>query len=143
MSSYAGIYINGKEVFSYRNEVRSEVMGLFSSNELLHLKGRGALAYASGWYVEEMSNEEIEEELEVFVYRVPAALLKDRLSVLGFGEPLVKEVFEELLDQERASLRRGPRTTPNAKASACTRSRGSTCSIDLTTTNGRRRSAHT
>ncbi len=44
-----------------------------------------------------MSPEEI-EDLEVFVYAAPAGVLKDRLSVLGFGETLVKEVFEESLE---------------------------------------------
>lgn len=47
MSSYAGIYVNGREIFSYRNEVREEALHLFSADDLLRLKGRDAIPFAS------------------------------------------------------------------------------------------------
>ncbi len=99
MSSYAGLYVKDKEVFTYRNEVDPEMLYLFSEGELLHLTGNEATKYATRWNVDGMSPEEI-EDLEVFVYAAPAGVLKDRLGVLGFGETLVKEVFEESLEDD-------------------------------------------
>jgi hypothetical protein len=98
MSSYAGIYVNDKEVFSYRNEVYPEMLYLFSEDELLHLTGNEATKRAPSWFIEDMSPEEI-EDLEVYAYVAPAGVLKDRLSLLGFGKTLVKETFEEALEE--------------------------------------------
>ncbi len=99
MSSYAGLYVNDKAVFTYRNEVDPEMLYLFSADELLHLTGNEATKHAPGWIIEDMSPEEI-EELEVYAYAAPAGVLKDRLSVLGFGETLVKKIFEEALKED-------------------------------------------
>src|SRR5438874_11507865 len=99
MSSYAGLYVNDKEVFTYRNAVDPQMLYLFSADELLHLTGKEATKYATGQDIDDMSPEEL-EELEVFVYAAPAGVLKDRLSVLGFGEALVKEVFGEALEKD-------------------------------------------
>lgn len=106
MSSYAGLYVNGKEVFTFRNEVYPGILYLFSEDAFLHLKGNEAIKYAPGWDIDDMSPEEI-EELEVYVCIASAGVLKDRLSVSGFGETLVKEVFEELLKEDinRATTR--------------------------------------
>ena len=102
MSSYAGIYVNGKEVFTYRNEVFPEVLCLFRRDEFLQVQGRDALPYASNWLTtgpEELGEEEI-EEIEVQAYRTTASVLRDRLNVLGFGEPLVRQVVESLAEEE-------------------------------------------
>jgi HEPN/Toprim N-terminal domain 1 len=99
MSSYAGIYVNDKEVFSYRNEVAPEMLYLFSEDELLHLTGNDATKHAPDWIIEDMSPEEI-ENLEVYTYAASAGVLKDRLSVLGFGETLVKGVFVKALEDD-------------------------------------------
>lgn len=95
MSSYAGIYVNGKEIFTYRNEVFPEIMYLFAENELLYLKGREALPYASNWHVGIV--DEGPDEVEIHVYRTTASVLSDRLRVLGFGDALVRKVVEGLL----------------------------------------------
>jgi hypothetical protein len=104
MSSYEGLYVNGEVAFAYRNEVDLEIVYLFSEDAFLHLKGIEATKYVPGWDIDNMSPEEI-EEIDAFVCIAPAGVLKDRLSVLGFSETLVEEVFEELLkeDIERAA----------------------------------------
>lgn len=102
MSSYAGIYVNDKEVFTYRNEVFPEVLCLFTRDEFQHLKGQDALPYASNWLtsgIDELEAEEI-AEIEVQAYRTTASVLRDRLNVLGFGEPLVRRVVEQLAEEE-------------------------------------------
>ena len=96
MSSYAGIYVNGKEVFTYRNEVYPQIMYLFAEAEYAHLTGDDALPYASNWYVHGDEGEGV----EVHVYRVTASVLRDRLEVLGFGKTLVRRVVESLVRQE-------------------------------------------
>ena len=101
MSSYAGLYVNDKEVFTYRNQVDPEMIYLFSDDELLHLTGTEATKYAAGWDIDDMSPDEI-EDLEVYAYAAPAGVLKDRLSVLGFGETLVKGIFEKALEEDIA-----------------------------------------
>jgi hypothetical protein len=102
MSSYASIYIGDKEVFSYRNEVHPEASYIFSEDQLVRLAGEEAVAYASGRYDLEAMHEEDLAALELAVYRAPAGVVKDRLNVLGYGEALVRDVFEEeLLDEIR------------------------------------------
>jgi hypothetical protein len=96
VSSYAGIYVNGKEVFTYRNEVSPPVVYLFADEEYAHLTGDDALPYASNWYVHGDEGEGV----EVHVYRVTASTFRDRLNVLGFGESLVRTVVQGLVRQE-------------------------------------------
>ncbi len=97
MSSYAGLYIKDKEIFTYRNQVDQGMLDLFSADELLHVTGTEATTYGKGWYIDTLSAEEI-EQLEVVVFVAPAQVLKDRLNVLGISQTLVKEVFEETLE---------------------------------------------
>lgn len=97
MSNYAGLYVGDKVVFTYHDREDREMLYLFSKDELLHLTGKEATRYAMiRWSISDMSPEEV-EDLELFVYRTSAGVLKDRLNVLGFGEALIKEVFEESL----------------------------------------------
>ena len=99
MSSYVGLYVKDKELFTYCNGVDPEMLDLFLVDDLLHLTGTKATKYATSWDIENMSPEEI-EGLEIFVCATPAGVLKDRLNVMGFGEALVKEAFEEALKKD-------------------------------------------
>src|SRR5450755_3327067 len=97
MSSYAGLYAGDKVVFTYRDREDQAMLSVFSAGELSHLTGNKAIRYAMiRWGLDDMSSEEI-EDLEIFVYAASAGVLKDRLNVLGFGEALIKETFEEEL----------------------------------------------
>src|SRR5258708_18193136 len=97
--SYTHLFVKDKVVFSYHDGVYPEMLYLFSPDEFLRLRGNEAATYAPDLDIDDMSPEEI-EDLEVFIYAAPAGVLKDRLNVLGFGETLVKEVFEESLGKD-------------------------------------------
>ncbi len=95
MSSYAGIYVNGKEVFTYRNEVFPEIMYLFADDDYAFLVGDDAQPYASNWHVHGD-----DEEVEVHIFRTRASVLRERLNVLGFGNALTRRVVEGLVQSE-------------------------------------------
>ena len=96
MSSYTHLYVKDRVVFSYHDGVYPEMFFLFSTDEFLHLGGNEAVTYTPDCDIDSMSPEEI-DDIEAFVYAAPAGVLKDRLNILGFGETLLKESFEEAL----------------------------------------------
>jgi hypothetical protein len=99
MSSYAGIYVNGNEICSYRNVVDSGALYLFSQDELLRLEGKQAVPLSAGWRVDQINEDEI-DGLQAVVYRTTVGILRDRLDVLGFGEALAQQVFDETRDEK-------------------------------------------
>lgn len=105
MSSYAGLFIEDKEVFSFRNEINPDLFYLFEKNELITLKGKEAVAYSERIHVEDLDPDDV-EDIEVHSYEATAKHLKDRLHVLGIGKSLLEQVFEEeRLDSIKRSKR--------------------------------------
>jgi len=102
MGSYAGLYIKKKEVFMFKNESYWSFGELFSSDELIHLKGKAAAPYATNWPVEEMDDEEI-EDIVVYAYRARVSALKDRMELMGLTKDLAKKVLHELVEEQIAS----------------------------------------
>lgn len=98
MSSYASIFVGGREVFSYRNDVRTEALALFSPSDFQRLEGPVAVPYAADWF----PDDEIPDDLVVYLYRTSPRVMRDRLDVLGFGLALVQQVFDDLRAAEIA-----------------------------------------
>jgi hypothetical protein len=97
MSSYAGIYINGKEIFTYRNQIYPQMHDLFTGDDFIHLRGRDAVPYSSSLHAGAVDDD---EELEVYAYRATAAVLVDRLNLLGFGIAFVRRAVEGVVAEE-------------------------------------------
>ncbi|MBX7265900.1 hypothetical protein KIF24_07570 [Micromonospora sp. Llam7] len=95
MASYASIFLNDREVFSYRNEIHSEVNYFFSPSDLRRITGGEAIKYAHGYFPLEDYEEEELESLEVIAYQASAAVVRDRLTVLGYSMKVVEDVFKE------------------------------------------------
>ncbi|MFE9183752.1 HEPN/Toprim-associated domain-containing protein [Micromonospora haikouensis] len=96
MASYASIFLNDKEVFSYRNEVHSEVNYFFSPSDRVEIVGQEAIKYAHGYFALEDYDEDELEALEVIAYQASAEVVRDRLTVLGYGMKIVEDVFVEM-----------------------------------------------
>ncbi|MFI9574568.1 HEPN/Toprim-associated domain-containing protein [Microbispora rosea] len=98
MSSYASIYVNDKEVFSYRNEIHPEASCVFSPQDLRELAGKEALEFAHGAYdITGLDEQEI-DEIHLLVYQASAAIIRDRLDVLGYNMKMVEMVFGQLVE---------------------------------------------
>jgi hypothetical protein len=95
MGSYAGLYIKEKAVFYFKNESYGYFVDYFKPDELLHLKGKDAVPYATNWYVEQLTDDDY-DDVEVYAYRTTVAVLKDRMNVFGITTDLVNRVFEEV-----------------------------------------------
>lgn len=87
MGSYAGVYVQGKEVFSWRNEIDPTFLFLFTKDDIKR---------APKDPDEMLSDDDVE-----FVQLVTTAqVLVDRLDVLGIGPTLIEEVFRDAVEYE-------------------------------------------
>ncbi|MFI9528851.1 HEPN/Toprim-associated domain-containing protein [Micromonospora rosaria] len=105
MSSYARMYINDREIYSYRNEIYPDIGYFFSPpDDALELSGAEAAKYAGDQYEHPDGDESDEDQVTypptAIVYRASVSTIRDRLDVLGFGEGLVREVFGQILSEE-------------------------------------------
>ncbi len=98
MGEYTGIYINGKEMFTYRNEPHQELEDLFTSADITYLDGIDALPYSSAWHAGMLDCEV--DEIEVYGLSATVADLRDRLNALGFGYELLRSGVNRLLEEE-------------------------------------------
>ncbi|MEO3821239.1 HEPN/Toprim-associated domain-containing protein [Plantactinospora sp. B24E8] len=95
MASYASIFLNEKEIFSYRNEIHPEVNYFFSPSDVMTITGEEAIKFANGYFrLEEYEKDEL-EGLEVVAYQASAAVVRERLTVLGYSMRVVEDVFGE------------------------------------------------
>jgi hypothetical protein len=81
MSSYAGVYVHGVEVFTWRNEVDPVFLFLFTNHDVHRRPG-------------DPDNED--EFGEVIRLTAPVSVLRDRLAVLGLGREVLENAFSEL-----------------------------------------------
>lgn len=95
MGSYAGLYIHNKEVFKFRNEVNPDLFYLFDVEDKIHLTGLEAIKYSNRLDLQDFDPDDL-STIEIHTYKVRAKTLLDRLHVLGFGEELLRQTFEEL-----------------------------------------------
>jgi hypothetical protein len=91
MSSYAGVYLQGVEIYSWRNEIDPTFLFLFTSQDVRRVP-RGP---------EEIFDD---EENELIKLTAAAAVLSDRLDVLGIG-PGLEAMFDEIAKNEAEILR--------------------------------------
>ncbi|MFC7527569.1 hypothetical protein [Actinoplanes sp. GCM10030250] len=103
MSTYKSIYIDGKEVFSFRNEFHPETVYYFPLTDLRTLQGQDALPYTVGAYGGDPFEDDI-SELELPVFMAPARSIKERLDVLGYGEALVRWLYKQILSEGASGL---------------------------------------
>ncbi|MER7008872.1 HEPN/Toprim-associated domain-containing protein [Dactylosporangium sp. NPDC000555] len=103
MSTYKSIFVDGKEVFSFRNEFHPETVYYFTLADLQRLRGREALPYTVGAYGGDPYEDDL-SELELPVFMASARDVRERLEVLGYGEPLVRRLYELILSEGSSGL---------------------------------------
>jgi len=92
---YKCLFIDGHEVFSYRDEPHPETYYYFHRDELVLLLGEEARPFALGAYGRDKEKLESDlPDLEFPMFRAKAGILRERLQVLGLGEPLMRRMFE-------------------------------------------------
>ncbi len=99
MGSYAGLYVREKEVFLFKNESYGHFIDFFKKDELLYLKGREAVPYASNWHIDDMTEDEY-DDIEVYAYRATVSSLNDRMNVFGITTDLASRVFAEVVAEK-------------------------------------------
>lgn len=96
MSSYGHLTVDGREIFSFRNEVDPTFMLLFRRDELRRVKRKGAERPSLGYMPD--------EEFESVEFVISAAVLRERLDVLGLGMGSVNDTFAAVCEQKRDRL---------------------------------------
>jgi hypothetical protein len=96
MSSYADLLIDGATVFRWRNELDHSVLSLFSKDDIVRMRGKRAHQRAQrlglgGFHAH---YGDLGDEYELVAFSRTTKEIKDRLSVLGYGE----ESFEAFLE---------------------------------------------
>lgn len=108
MSSYAHVFMAGREVASFRDGVEPTFMFLFRANELVRVvrseKERPSLGY------------DVEEEYEACEFAVPARSLRDRLDVLGIGRDAAEDAFDEIVRARLEHCEHPPYPLPESLA---------------------------
>ncbi len=83
-SRYKSIFIDGHEVFSYRDEVHPETIYYFQHDEVVWLHGEEAAPFAIGAYGRDKEALLSDlSDIEFPVFRAKARILRERLHVLG------------------------------------------------------------
>jgi hypothetical protein len=95
MSTYVDLLVNNKPVFSYRNEVSSEIFQLFSDENLYRLIGKEAVKKAAELNLSFDGEDFYDEERPLLVLVADAKIIKQRLKALGFNLQRVKEAWKE------------------------------------------------
>ncbi|MGW4931871.1 hypothetical protein ACWEQH_02605 [Streptomyces sp. NPDC004166] len=98
MGDYSGIYVDGKEIFTYRNEMHLELEDLFSREETIYLVGADAVPYSSAWHAANLDCEV--DDVEVYGLCATVGALRERLNALGFGYQVMKSSVCRLLEEE-------------------------------------------
>ncbi|MEU0027887.1 HEPN/Toprim-associated domain-containing protein [Streptomyces sp. NPDC006335] len=98
MGEYSGIYVGGKEIFTYRNEMHLELEDLFSRQEATYLVGEDAVPYSSAWHAGNLDCEV--GDVEVYGLCASIGALKERLNTLGFGYQVMQSSVRRLLKEE-------------------------------------------
>ncbi|MFG2045340.1 hypothetical protein [Dactylosporangium sp. NPDC048998] len=105
MSTYTSIFVDHKEVFSYRDEFRQEFRHLFARKEVHELVGPKASPYAVTCYPPEVLALSDPDQVYVVILKAAAEAIRDRLNVIGVGLDSVQRVFEEMRASEEGSAR--------------------------------------
>jgi hypothetical protein len=92
MSSYAGVYIHGKEIYAWRNEIDPTFLFLFTREEIRRAP--------KNWRV--MADD---DDTEYVYLTASAKTLSDRLDVLGIGRRVVDEALRGAVQSKLGSLK--------------------------------------
>lgn len=82
MSSYASLYLHGLEIFSWRYEVDPTFLFLFTNKDVR-------------LWMEEPSEDNDHNPRQRVQLVAPAAVLRDRIEVLGISRSALNEAFDE------------------------------------------------
>ena len=87
MSSYAGLYVHGAEVFTWRNEIDPTFLFLYTTSDVRRVP---------------MDPDEIwdDDVTDRILLTSSASVLADRLDALGIGQAAVEKAFEQCVSEQ-------------------------------------------
>lgn len=104
MSSYADLYVGEQRVFSWRNDLSHGMLRFFSKDNLITASGSDAFDLVKQMSLRAYEDyEEDGDEFQVTLLKIPAKELLHRLLVYGYGDSLLKQMFEMSAEYELAS----------------------------------------
>ncbi|MBA4180794.1 MAG: hypothetical protein C0506_09420 [Anaerolinea sp.] len=106
MSSYAHVFVCGREVMSFRNGVEPTFMFLFRADDLVRTVRTGTDRPSLGYSAD--------EEYEACEFVVPSREIRDRLDLLGIGRAVAAEHFREIVEHQLELHSRTPFTLPES-----------------------------
>lgn len=93
MGSYGHVFIKGRAIFSFKDDVDPTFMLLFRKADLRRVTIRASDRPDIGY--------EPDEEIEAYEFAVSSAVLRERLDVLGIGIATVEDAFKHIVAEQR------------------------------------------
>lgn len=94
MGIYAYLYVDGKEIFSWRNELDYTILRLFSKENLINVKGVEAHKLVEQQKLNAYEGYDDDDDFSIVLYSATAGVLQDRLKALGVSEKTLVSLLE-------------------------------------------------
>lgn len=97
MSSFAYLYVDDVEIFSWRNDLDPSIMSLFSKSDIVEASGAEAIKIVKSRGLNAYDGYEDDgDDFSIMLFARNAKELKDRLRVLGYSEDAFRNFLQEV-----------------------------------------------
>lgn len=97
MSSFAYLYVDDVEIFSWRNDLDHSIMSLFSKGDIVETSGAKAIKIVKSRGLNAYDGYEDDgDDFSIMLFARNAKELKDRLRVLGYSEEAFRSFLQEV-----------------------------------------------
>lgn len=97
MSSFAYLYVDDVEIFSWRNDLDHSIMSLFSKGDIVEASGAKAIKIVKSRGLNAYDGYEDDgDDFSIMLFARNAKELKDRLRVLGYSEEAFRSFLQEV-----------------------------------------------
>ena len=97
MSSFAYLYVDDVEIFSWRNDLDQSIMSLFSKGDIVEASGAKAIKIVKSRGLNAYDGYEDDgDDFSIMLFARNAKELKDRLRVLGYSEEAFRNFLQEV-----------------------------------------------
>lgn len=97
MSSFAYLYVDDVEIFSWRNDLDHSIMSLFSKGDIVEASGAKAIKIVKSRGLNAYDGYEDDgDDFSIMLFARNAKELKDRLRVLGYSEEAFRNFLQEV-----------------------------------------------
>ncbi len=103
MSSFAYLYVDDVEIFSWRNDLDHSIMSLFSKGDIVEVSGAKAIKIVRSRGLNVYDGYEDDgDDFSIMLFVRNAKELKDRLRVLGYSEEAFRNFLQEVASYDTA-----------------------------------------